>query len=136
MSIADTHGHRHEPEPDDETIAFEPDAVRDWIDSCIRLWRRKRDEARTGSVEDMEMAEHYVDAYQSMRTSLFGETLPIDPDPVTHTVAVELWKRPLDAEPERVAFETQVIDNLSRVLHIEHSDHDGTRWIVKAQIRP
>ena len=48
------------------------------IDSCIRYWRRRRNRALLleNGQPDYEMAVHYIDAYQSMRTSLFGELLP------------------------------------------------------------
>lgn len=58
---------------DDYTIPFTPEAVRDFLDECIRQWRL----ARTGEDQYAEMAPYYIDALQSVRTSLFGETLPL-----------------------------------------------------------
>lgn len=52
---------------------------RDHLDGCIRQCRRDREEA-IGREHDAERerAIAYVDAFQSMRTSLFGELLGID----------------------------------------------------------
>ncbi len=55
-----------------ETVPFEPEAVKAYLDECIRLWR-----ARVGN-PDWPYAPCYVDAFQSVRTSLFGELLPSD----------------------------------------------------------
>lgn len=51
-----------------------PHKIKDYLDGAIRSWRGKRDQAET-------TAEHhecrcYVDAFQSVRTSIFGSTLP------------------------------------------------------------
>ena len=56
-------------------IPFTDNAVMDYLDASIRAWRVKRDNT-ANNLGDRAMAEHYVDAYQSVRTSLFGETLP------------------------------------------------------------
>jgi len=55
-----------------ETIPFNEDAVKEYLDKCIQFWRAKR-----GGL-DNDMAIYYVDAYQSVRISLFGELLPLD----------------------------------------------------------
>lgn len=52
-------------------VEFEEKAVKTYIDDCITFWRKKRDEEG-----DMEKAPCYIDAFQSMRMSIFGETLP------------------------------------------------------------
>lgn len=51
---------------------MQEDAVRDYLDSVIRMWRRQRDES--GSLA--EVAPCYIDAFQSARASLLGERLP------------------------------------------------------------
>lgn len=51
-----------------ETVEFAKEAIREYLDRCIRVARRKRDEGES-------MYVYYVDAYQSIRTSLFGELL-------------------------------------------------------------
>jgi len=56
-------------------IPFTDNAVMDYLDGAIKAWRIKRDN-HANNLVDRAMAEHYVDAYQSVRTSLFGETLP------------------------------------------------------------
>lgn len=63
---------------EEDTVPFEPDAVRDYLDGAIRQWRTTRERARAAG-DDMDLPEHYIDAFQSVRTSLFGETLPIEP---------------------------------------------------------
>jgi hypothetical protein len=55
------------------TVEFTEEAIQDYLDNAIRVWRRNRDNSRPGP--DLEMAQHYIDAFQSVRTSLFGETL-------------------------------------------------------------
>lgn len=49
------------------TVPFEKDAVRLYLDECIVYWRKQRDLKRN------LIAYIYIDAYQSMRVSLFGE---------------------------------------------------------------
>ncbi len=56
-----------------KTIPFEKEAVKKYLDSCIKLWREKKKEA--SDAEDRLMAACYVDAFQSVRTSIFGELL-------------------------------------------------------------
>ncbi len=70
-----------------DQLPFTEDAIRRYLDDAIRSWRRRRDTqaALTDSsawmkVEDFATARstHYVDAFQSVRSSIFGETLPVD----------------------------------------------------------
>lgn len=49
---------------------FTEEQVKEYLDKCIRFWRKKRDE------ENSEIAKYYIDAYQSVRISLFNELLP------------------------------------------------------------
>lgn len=61
-----------------DTIEFSKEKVKEYIDSCINYWRNKKLEP----AEDLDEARHklicacYIDAYQCMRISLFGELLP------------------------------------------------------------
>ncbi|HEC66692.1 MAG TPA: hypothetical protein ENI23_15555 [bacterium] len=57
-----------------DTIDFTKEAIREYLDGCIRYWRDLRDAAE--SPEQAIQATCYVDAFQSVRTSLFGELLP------------------------------------------------------------
>jgi hypothetical protein len=63
-----------------DVVEFTLDAVREYLDGCIWEARRWRDKPRNdGGVQDGHeylMARCYVDAYQSVRTSIFGELLP------------------------------------------------------------
>jgi hypothetical protein len=45
------------------------DTIKNHIDECIVFWRKKRDE------EKVKYAYYYIDAYQSIRASIFGEML-------------------------------------------------------------
>ena len=56
-----------------ETIPFTKEAVKKYLDDCIILSRKERDSGE----EKARMYGYYVDAYQSVRTSLFGEILPV-----------------------------------------------------------
>ena len=60
----------------DETIKFEKREIKKYLDKCIILWREKRDNAE--DEEHRIMAVYYIDAFQSVRTTIFGETLPVD----------------------------------------------------------
>ena len=51
-----------------ETIPFEKDAVKEYLDKNIRYWREQ-------CSKDPDFAYYYIDAYQSVRVSLFGELL-------------------------------------------------------------
>lgn len=50
-------------------LPFEKKAVMNYIDECIIYWRAER---KNGD----SMAQYYIDAFQSVRTSMFGELLP------------------------------------------------------------
>jgi hypothetical protein len=69
------------------TIEFTEEAVKEYLDDCIRLWREYRDVAHSYFGPDPSdkqkfiaerqaaSARNYIDAYQSVRSSLFGEPL-------------------------------------------------------------
>ena len=48
--------------------------VKNYLDECIIFWRNKRDASEMDSV----MSNYYIDAFQSVRVSLFGELLEDD----------------------------------------------------------
>jgi len=50
-------------------ISFNEKAVKEYLDTRIRYWRKERDE------NNCEFAVYYIDAFQSVRSSLFGEIL-------------------------------------------------------------
>lgn len=51
-----------------------PDELRTYLDDAINKWREQRAQAPTDS--DQHTAACYVDAFQSVRVSVFGELLP------------------------------------------------------------
>ncbi len=57
-----------------ERIEFEEEAVKEHLDRLIVKWREIRDSATPVSMEQNK-ADCYVDAYLSVRVSLFGEVL-------------------------------------------------------------
>lgn len=61
-----------EPEPD-AIVAFREDVKGD-LDQCIKHWRNVRDTSDSRSKR--MLAAHYIDVFQSVRNSLFGEMLP------------------------------------------------------------
>lgn len=67
-------GRRHLP-----TVPFTPDAVRTYLDTHIVHWRNVRDKELVGEgVWPSPLyvtAVQYLDAYQAMRTALFGRPL-------------------------------------------------------------
>jgi hypothetical protein len=48
------------------TVDFTEDAVKGYLDKVITHWR---------ACPPTEMQSHYIDAYQSLRLSIFGELL-------------------------------------------------------------
>lgn len=46
--------------------------IKTYLDNCIKAWRSKRDN------EHCYFAKYYIDAYQYVRYSIFGECLPAD----------------------------------------------------------
>ena len=55
-------------------IELTESAIKKYLDKAIKLWRQRREEAVKDS-EDELVAKCYVDAFQSVRTSLFDELL-------------------------------------------------------------
>lgn len=49
--------------------------IEDYLDNAIRSWRRIANDA---DHKHFDIAPYYVDAFQSVRASLLGETLPLD----------------------------------------------------------
>jgi len=56
-----------------DIIPFEKDAVKEYLDKCIKHWRIGK--KITSDDEDKLVAACYVDAFQSVRISIFGELL-------------------------------------------------------------
>lgn len=52
-------------------IEFTEEAVKEYLDETIRFWRKRR------YMDGNSMAMFYIDAFQSVRNSLFGETLAL-----------------------------------------------------------
>ena len=53
---------------DGEVVEFTKEAVKAYLDAAIRYWRKQED-------EDLLGKQFYVDAFQSVRVSLFDELL-------------------------------------------------------------
>ena len=57
-----------------EVVPFNKKDVKEYLDQVIEYWRKKRSWAeKRGDQAQYEQATHYVDAFQSVRVSLFGE---------------------------------------------------------------
>ena len=54
-------------------VRFTEESVKKYLDHAIGYWRQKHDDGD-------ELAIIYVDAYQSVRASLFGDILPREDD--------------------------------------------------------
>ena len=71
------------PQNTNELINFNEKEVKEYLDKCIIFWRNKKYRARTknnnkSSFKSLESIEElkascYIDAFQSVRISLFGE---------------------------------------------------------------
>jgi hypothetical protein len=61
------------------TVEFKPASVQYYLDQAIVKWREERDSLKEQvrvKTAALERAEHYIDAFQSVRVSLFGATKP------------------------------------------------------------
>ena len=52
------------------TIPLTENDIQEYLDKCINYWREKNDEGD-------ERAVYYIDAFQSVRISLIGDTLAL-----------------------------------------------------------
>lgn len=50
------------------TLLLSPAEIRGYLDGCIMVWRMRRG-------QNDPLAPSYIDAFQSVRVSLFGELL-------------------------------------------------------------
>lgn len=57
-----------------ESVEFEPDAIKEYIDKCISHWRSER--WQSDNIDHIRRCEHYIDAYQSIRVALFDHAAP------------------------------------------------------------
>ncbi len=56
-------------------LPFTEGAIKNYLDECIDHWRNKKIAALTMQNNyDLIQATSYIDAFQSVRTSIFGET--------------------------------------------------------------
>ena len=58
----------------DDVVAFTEESVRAYLDAAIKEWRNIRDSPGTVG-EVLLIARCNIDVFQSVRVSLFGETL-------------------------------------------------------------
>ncbi len=61
-------------------IPFKEEKIKHYLDTCIRYWRDKRDKIKKHKFLSMFtneklIADCYIDAFQSVRTSIFDELL-------------------------------------------------------------
>lgn len=60
-------------------IKFEKEAVKNYLDEGIQCWRYQRTKALKQKNDRVAtQAMNYIDAFQSVRRSLFDEVLPLD----------------------------------------------------------
>ena len=55
----------------EDKIPFTENSVKNYLDECIDFWRKNRNDGL-----QTEKAKYYIDCFQSVRSSLFGETKP------------------------------------------------------------
>lgn len=58
-----------------EKLPFTKEAILTHLDKCIEYWRKESDSNSNGEKTSLSINEIrcYIDAYQSLRTSIFGE---------------------------------------------------------------
>jgi hypothetical protein len=56
---------------------MEQEKIREYLDKCIRFWRKRREDSKNNNIEKIK-AECYIDAFQSVRVTLFGYSLPME----------------------------------------------------------
>lgn len=58
-------------------IPFTEKDVKAYLDKCINHWRNVKNAliSRGDEQNDIQMCDHYIDAFQSVRISVFGELL-------------------------------------------------------------
>ena len=66
------------PHTDANTVPFTESAVQEYLDHAIHEWRKVRDTVGAGGNTDLAAA--YIDAFQSVRSSLFGSLCPLRED--------------------------------------------------------
>jgi hypothetical protein len=54
------------------TIPFTEKDVKEYLDKVITFWRKEH------YINHVPHANYYIDAFQSVRVSLFGEKLPVE----------------------------------------------------------
>lgn len=59
-----------------DTVKLTEEDIKQYLDSCITHWRERKKNATV--LSDIDMAVHYIDAYQSVRISLFDELFPVE----------------------------------------------------------
>jgi len=65
FAISDMAGKKMKSNSENKIVAFEPEAVKTYLDQCIQFWRKV----------DYPFARSYINAFQSVRLSLFGKEL-------------------------------------------------------------
>jgi hypothetical protein len=60
---------------DSNIIPFTEEHIKSYLDGAIRLWRERKSKAEHPNNQRL-IADCYVDAFQSVRMTLFGELLP------------------------------------------------------------
>ncbi len=63
-----------------ETVPFDKDEIKAYLDRCIVFWRERRQQGDA-------VAKYYIDTFQSVRTSIFGELLPTDRVEILESIA-------------------------------------------------
>ena len=58
----------------DNKVEFTEEAIKEYLDKCIIYWRDKKEDTKL-SEESRKMRAYYIDAFQSVRVSIFGELL-------------------------------------------------------------
>ena len=60
----------------DDTIEFTPEAVKEYLVAAVQKWRQMRGKAPGPDSKEFLMAVCYIDAFQSVHTTLFGTLVP------------------------------------------------------------
>lgn len=122
-----------------QVVEFTKEAVLEYLDTAIRFWCKRRDLFVEGDSE----AVLYIDAFQSVRASLFGELLRVDGGRLTVAIGDRVSDHAGQNSPQLVtpvasagdAVVPKMGDTLRCVCGLPWARLQGDRLVVQSKHR-